>query len=269
MKKIRINKRIRKRIIVSSLLFIIIIGCLFLFYVIRPWIFPTLDEVSDSIVRIEIYDANNRKIATGSGFCAFESNYIVTNYHVIYGADSIKIVSENLTRYRVKDIIITDPKNDLAIISGDFSFKPLSLGDSNNLSLGKKILAVGSPSGVLNIITKGNVIENTDTDIVFSARIHPGSSGGVLLNRNYQAIGVVRAATVGKDDKNYAVNINLLKKMKNAYDNKNFYLINYYNNDSCRTYESSESLNRLIDCGTENEYYSFSQVYLLNVMTER
>lgn len=83
-----------KKIIIKVLLAILFVSVLVIIYY---CIFKnkTIEQIKDSVVKIEIYDDNNELLSTGSGFCMFKKNYILTNYHVIEGARFIKIIDDN------------------------------------------------------------------------------------------------------------------------------------------------------------------------------
>lgn len=151
---------------------------------------PSISEVAKSVVKINVFDENDELMMNGSGFSVFKSNYVVTNYHVIEGAYRIEIVTHNNKTYPINDIQIFNTREDIAILSGDFSLKPLEL--ANELpKAGDEVFAIGSPINKMNMITTG-VVYNSDVPyrLVNSAEISPGSSGGVLLNNKKEVIGI-------------------------------------------------------------------------------
>ncbi len=91
-----------------------------------------IESTKDSVVMIEVYDKYNNQISTGSGFCAYKSDYIVTNFHVIEGAYKIKIITDENKEYSINDILIFNEEHDIAILSGDFKFKPISVGNAKH-----------------------------------------------------------------------------------------------------------------------------------------
>ena len=133
-------------------------------------------------------------MSTGSGFAAFESNCIVTNFHVIEGAKEIKILSNDNNEYYTADIIIFSKRDDLAIIETNGNLKPLDLGDGNNIKIKDKVTTIGSPMGEKNIVSEGIISNVDDINLIrITAPISHGSSGGVLLDKNYKVIGITNA----------------------------------------------------------------------------
>lgn len=211
---------------------IILISLLVVVFAILPLIIfvpKNIESTKDSVVMIEVYDKYNNQISTGSGFCAYKSDYIVTNFHVIEGAYKIKIITDENKEFPINDILIFNEEHDLAILSGDFKFKPISIGNAKHLKAGDSVTAIGSPKGELNTVSTG-IISNADNDyeIRITAPISPGSSGGVLLNKANKVIGVTYA-TYNADDSqnlNYAISVNYLSKIYNSLKNDNYTVLN-------------------------------------------
>lgn len=141
---------------------------------------------------------DRKEESLGSGFIISESGYIVTNYHVIKGADQIKVVMHDKKEYEAK-VIGTDPMTDLALIKikAD-NLQPLEFGSSNDMSVGSWVVAIGSPFGLEQTVTagiisaKGRIIGSGPFDdfIQTDASINPGNSGGPLLNLDGEVIGI-------------------------------------------------------------------------------
>ena len=158
-----------KRIWILVLIFIISILLIIINYI--P---ADVEKIKDSVVMIKTYDKKGNELATGSGFCAFKKNYIVTNYHVIEGAYEIKIITDENKSYKINTILAFNAYEDLAIISGNFELNPLKIGSSSNLKAGTEITAIGSPKGQLNTVSTG-IISNADNEyeIRITAPISP------------------------------------------------------------------------------------------------
>jgi S1-C subfamily serine protease len=139
----------------------------------------------------------------GSGFVLDKSGHLVTNYHVVQGADSIKVSFSN--RDTVKATIVgTDPSTDLAVLHvgvGASALTPLPLGNSDRAEVGDQVVAIGNPFGLVRTATAGIVsalqrniqAPNTytiDHVIQTDAPINHGNSGGPLLNSRGEVIGV-------------------------------------------------------------------------------
>jgi S1-C subfamily serine protease len=139
----------------------------------------------------------------GSGFVIDTDGHILTNYHVVQGAQIIEVTLGDLTRYKAK-LIGADTRNDIALIQIDTKGKkltPLPLGDSRNLLVGQRALAIGNPFGFSSSLTTGIVsalgrtVQTSDTTFIdeaiqTDASINRGNSGGPLLDSHGQVIGI-------------------------------------------------------------------------------
>src|SRR5499433_3555641 len=139
----------------------------------------------------------------GSGFVIDTKGYILTNFHVVQGAQSIEVVLGDQSRYAAK-FIGADQRNDVALIKVEPKGKPLvalPLGDSAALQVGQKVLAIGNPFGFQSTLTTGVVSalgrtvqtsQSTfiDEAIQTDAAINRGNSGGPLINSHGEVIGV-------------------------------------------------------------------------------
>jgi S1-C subfamily serine protease len=140
---------------------------------------------------------------SGSGFVWDREGHIVTNFHVIYGANAIGVVMADRTDYRAK-VVGIDPDHDLAVLkvpAPSESLLPVSVGTSHDLRVGQKVLAIGNPFGLDHTLTTGvvsalgrtikSLTERTiDGVIQTDAAINPGNSGGPLLDSAGRLIGV-------------------------------------------------------------------------------
>lgn len=154
------KKKNSPKFLIWILLLIFIIGSIFIIINNIP---TDIETIKDSVVMIKVYDDKNNEISTGSAFCAYRSNYIITNYHVIEGACKIKVFDDYGNQYVIDTIKIFNKDNDLAILQGNFELKPLKIGNTNNLKAGENITTIGSPKGQLNTVSKG-IISNADSD---------------------------------------------------------------------------------------------------------
>lgn len=218
------NKRIKtkRKVILGILIVIAIIAGLMYF---KFNITEDIETIKNSVVMIKTYDKKGTEISTGSGFCVADNNYIVTNYHVIEGANKIEIITDENKTYQINEIVIFNKNDDLAIIKGNFELKPLKIASSIKLKAGDTITAIGSPKGQLNTVSTG-IISNADNEyeIRITAPISPGSSGGVLLDKRGKVIGVTFATYNSEDSQNinYAINANYLNKMLSTLKEDNF-----------------------------------------------
>jgi S1-C subfamily serine protease len=142
--------------------------------------------------------------ALGSGFVIDKAGHIVTNYHVIEGADQIEVSFSNRDTMRAT-LVGSDPSTDIAVLRVEASSRgltPLEFGDSGSVRVGDPVVAIGNPFGLARTATAGIVSavqERTitapngypiDHVIQTDAPINPGNSGGPLLNERAQVIGV-------------------------------------------------------------------------------
>jgi len=140
---------------------------------------------------------------SGSGFVWNTQGHIVTNFHVIYGASSIKVTLADRSEYRAA-LIGADPDHDLAVLqiqAPDEALVPVTVGTSHDLRVGQKVLAIGNPFGLDHTLTTGVVsalgrtirsMSNRTIEGVIQtdAAINPGNSGGPLLDGIGRLIGV-------------------------------------------------------------------------------
>ena len=139
----------------------------------------------------------------GSGFVIDPDGHILTNFHVVQGAQTIEVTLGDLSRYKAK-LIGADTRNDIALIQIDTKGKkltPLPLGDSRNLLVGQRALAIGNPFGFSSSLTTGIVsalgrtVQTSETTFIdeaiqTDAAINRGNSGGPLLDSHGQVIGI-------------------------------------------------------------------------------
>ncbi len=135
----------------------------------------------------------------GSGVIVSANGYILTNNHVVDGADEIEVVL-NDSRHAVAKVIGTDPDSDLAVLKIALERLPvITLGDSDALQVGDQVLAIGNPFGVGQTVTGGIVsalgrnqlgINTFENFIQTDAAINPGNSGGALVDVNGNLQGI-------------------------------------------------------------------------------
>src|SRR5207247_4871013 len=140
---------------------------------------------------------------TGSGAVIDDQGHIVTNYHVVRGAERLEVTLPDKSKLDAK-VVGADANNDLAVIqisAARGKLTPIPLGTSKGLLVGQKVLAIGNPYGLDRTLTTGIIsslgrsiqAENgliIDDIIQTDAAINPGNSGGPLLNSQGQIIGI-------------------------------------------------------------------------------
>ena len=135
----------------------------------------------------------------GSGVIVSQSGYILTNNHVVEGADDIEVVL-NDSRHTKAKVIGTDPDSDLAVLKIGLDKLPsIVLGNSDAIQVGDQVLAIGNPFGVGQTVTSGIVsalgrnqlgINTFENFIQTDAAINPGNSGGALVDTNGNLLGI-------------------------------------------------------------------------------
>lgn len=164
-----------------------------------------------------------KSTALGSGFIIDTDGYIVTNNHVIEGADEI-IVKLHDDREFKAEIVGTDPLTDLALLKINpkgASISPILLGDSDRAEIGDWVVAIGNPLGLGGTVTagilsaKGRVLGDGPYDnfIQTDVSINPGNSGGPLINMDGEVIGINTAIIQSAQGLGFAVPVNMLKNI--------------------------------------------------------
>jgi S1-C subfamily serine protease len=169
--------------------------------------------------------------ALGSGFVIDKAGHIVTNYHVVRGANTIQVSFSNNERYKAR-LVGVDPSTDIAVLKVAVkarALKPLPLGDSDTVRVGDQVIAIGNPFGLDRSVTAGIVSavqrrisapNNLSISHVIQtdAALNHGNSGGPLLDAQGQVIGVnAQIETGGASDGNvgigFAIPINTVKNV--------------------------------------------------------
>jgi serine protease DegQ len=142
---------------------------------------------------------NTPQVGLGSGVIVSPNGFILTNNHVVEGADEIEVTLNDRRSTRAK-VIGTDPDTDLAILKIELDRLPvIVLGDSDSAQVGDRVLAIGNPFGVGQTVTSGIVsalgrnqlgINTFENFIQTDAAINPGNSGGALVDTNGNLLGI-------------------------------------------------------------------------------
>ena len=168
------------------------------------------------------------QVGLGSGVIIRPDGYIVTNNHVVAGADVIEVTLENNQVYPAK-LVGTDPATDIALIKIDAEDLPVvPMGNSDDLRLGEWVLAIGSPYDLRSTITagivsaKGRSMPNYDGQyrvesfIQTDAAVNPGNSGGALVNAAGELVGIntsIISLTGSYAGYSFAVPVNIVSKV--------------------------------------------------------
>nr|MBI3612940.1 trypsin-like peptidase domain-containing protein [Nitrospirota bacterium] len=161
--------------------------------------------ITNTGIRRDLFSLNLFEVpqGSGSGFVWDKAGHIVTNFHVVYGADQINVIMADWTDHKAK-VIGVDPDHDLAVLQIKASpdvLGPMPVGTSGDLRVGQKVLAIGNPFGLDHTLTTGivsalgrtikSMTERTiDGVIQTDAAINPGNSGGPLLDGAGRLIGI-------------------------------------------------------------------------------
>ena len=181
------------------------------------------------VVSVDVAATSDAGPAGGSGFVVDEAGHIVTNQHVVEGAEEISVRFADGVR-RTAEVVGQDPSTDVALIQVDApkeALKPLTLGDSNSVGVGEPVIAIGNPLNVGISVTTGIVSglgrpikapnNYTINDAVQTdAAINPGNSGGPLLDSHGTVIGVnaqIASESGGSEGVGFAVPINTVKSV--------------------------------------------------------
>ena len=166
---------------------------------------PSVTYITNKRFQRDYFSFNVMEIpqGTGSGFLWDNKGHIVTNFHVVYEADEIEVRMRDGKSYDA-DVVGADPDHDLVVLqinATNLNISPVMIGDSNDLQVGQKVLAIGNPFGLDSTLTTGVISALGRTiqsmtkryihDVIQTdAAINPGNSGGPLLDSFGRLIGV-------------------------------------------------------------------------------
>ena len=184
---------------------------------------PSVVAINTEVITYDLFNRPSTQEGAGSGWIIDENGIIVTNNHVIEGAEIITVILDDGRIFSVNiDTVATDPLTDLAILKINTEDLPaVSVGNSSELRVGDWVVAIGNSLGERISATNGIVsalevslsVSSGQTlyDLVQTdAAINPGNSGGPLVNMAGEVIGItsIKIATVGVEGMGYAISIN-------------------------------------------------------------
>ena len=189
-------------------------------------VLPSVVNITSTTLVFDFFYGTVPQQGQGSGFILDKAGHILTNYHVVEGANrGIEVMLSNKRRYPAR-VVGTDKVHDLALLQIDApNLQPVTLADSSQLNVGQKVYAIGNPFGLSGTMTRGIIssirsIRNGDgapieDAIQTDAAINPGNSGGPLLNSSGEVIGInTMIASNGADQSSgigFAIPINTAK----------------------------------------------------------
>lgn len=189
-----------------------------------------VDKNADSVVEIvveatstDFFGQQQVEEGAGSGVIVNANGFIVTNYHVIDGANNVQVTLHNGKSYSAK-IVGGDDANDIAVLKiNQKNLQAATLGDSSDVAVGDLAVAIGNPlgqlggtatTGIISALNRRLTIDNRTLDLMQTdAAVNPGNSGGGLFNGAGELIGIVDAKTsaTGVEGLAFAIPINTVK----------------------------------------------------------
>jgi S1-C subfamily serine protease len=189
-------------------------------------VLPSVVNITSTTLVFNFFYGTVPQQGQGSGFILDRAGHILTNFHVVEGANrGIEVLLSNKSRYQAK-VVGQDKVHDLALLQINApNLQPVTLADSSELAVGQKVFAIGNPFGLTGTMTTGIIsairpIRNADgapieDAIQTDAAINPGNSGGPLLNSRGEVIGInTMIASNGADQSSgigFAIPINTAK----------------------------------------------------------
>ena len=164
-------------------------------------VLPSVVNITSTTLVFNFFYGAVPQQGQGSGFVLDKEGHVLTNFHVVEGANrGIEVQLSNKHRYAAK-VVGTDKTHDLALLKIDApNLQPVTLSDSSELSVGQKVYAIGNPFGLAGTMTRGIISSirsirgaegaPIEDAIQTDAAINPGNSGGPLLNSRGEVIGI-------------------------------------------------------------------------------
>jgi S1-C subfamily serine protease len=189
-------------------------------------VLPSVVNITSTTLVFNFFYGTVPQQGQGSGFVLDKGGHVLTNYHVVAGANrGVEVMLSNKRRYKAT-VVGTDRVHDLALLKIDApDLQPVILADSGGLAVGQKVYAIGNPFGLTGTMTRGIIssirsIRGSEGSpiedaIQTDAAINPGNSGGPLLNSRGEVIGInTMIASNGADQSSgigFAIPINTAK----------------------------------------------------------
>lgn len=183
----------------------------------ESWVASVAQRSQPSVVTITSYDRENQKTGFGSGFIIREDGLIATNYHVIKSAAAVEVQNPRIGTHRVRGAVAIDRDLDFAILKiADEDLPALPLGNSSQVRLGEGVVAIGNPRGLSGTVSAGLISQLREEApyqmLQTSAPIYPGNSGGPLINKHGEVVGIITARVGDGPTLSLALPINYLRR---------------------------------------------------------
>lgn len=197
---------------------------------------PAVVHVTSHVVQMSFFFGAVPSEGTGSGFIIDQDGHVLTNYHVVEGADQIEVTLSDETQVPAR-VIGIDPPNDLALLRIDVppeQLSPVELGTSGELRVGQRAIAIGNPFGLDRTLTAGVIsalgrpLQTGDDNVIFNvvqtdAAINPGNSGGPLLDSRGRVIGINTAIRQDAEGIGFAVPVDTVRRILPALKENGYY----------------------------------------------
>ena len=183
-----------------------------------------------SAVTTNFWGQQTQSAAAGSGFIFTDDGYIITNYHVIEGANTVTVSTYDGTQYDAK-IIGYDESNDVAVLKVEAEgLTPVVIGSSGKLNVGDSVVAIGNPLGELTFSLTAGAVSALNRDVTMSSgstqeliqtdcAINSGNSGGALFNMYGEVVGITNAKYSGSSGSGASIdNIGFAIPMDDVYN---------------------------------------------------
>lgn len=175
-----------------------------------------IENVIPSVVTIRT------DVAQGTGFIISDDGYLVTNAHVLNGAREVFAINSNQKTISA-NLIGYDATYDVALLKIQGNYLSLELADSNDVQVGEKVIAIGNPLGLQFSVSEGIVsaVHRAGTNgiqayIQTDAALNPGNSGGPLINKEGEVIGINNFKLGGSESLGFALESNYIKRSVNV-----------------------------------------------------
>ena len=181
-----------------------------------------VEEQGKAVLVVSILGLGDSQQVAGSGFVVRTDGVVLTNYHVIEGAQAVTVKLPDGREFRAQGLLGSDPELDVAVLKIEANGLPtIPLGDSDQVKVGQRVITIGNPLGVLEYTVSDGIISAIRLDddpaaklkkyLQITAPVSQGNSGGPLLNLSGQVIGIVFANIEQGQNLNFAIPINAVK----------------------------------------------------------